>query len=1361
MIAFKNFRQYTHLVDGIRFPQDPKHPFLLVYFSENSNFINDYPRLNLRLIDFRLIAVPMTRIPRTRLTPDLRKLYTNFRLLPYSAQMKFPEGRNLILDLSQYPSAIDSTYKPRNYRQRAGVLIKNFVESSISSFTTNYNVIFLYSVDLTKDINQFVDRKIFPFLKDFKDEMLPFNTMILGMLTEGSVRYRLLIKDGQFNFERIKLYIRSVKPIDTEEETNEDVVKGTTDVINQVDQDLNPTTKDKVSHAVASYLKNKPEELDQVITGQLKDGDAARITAASILFKTSADIAKADRIASSIPLDRMRLALKAVDKTYSDQLLKPQRAISSSTDSRTTMYDTPRMVDYKSPGHVFQKRQLDFELNLKKDIINSFKVLEGQDVPLTFVDLKISDKSSNNEELKPSDLTVISITLRDKFGKLHTVDVEVPKIDINTGTFRVRGQRKCLINQIIQKPITFPNPGESKFESSYSIFRIVSRRLARENYLETFMIYRLPMLILVSFAFGFEESMKLYGISYQITSTKPDKQDIASKINDTEYIIFKNVNSNLKEQLVQSFIHGKVFAYTIDEPFGSKKYFEKLIIKMTGRLNSTFLIMSSVRNIVDPVVKQILKTDQLPTDLPLIMKYMAEKVVEGYSIERNDISNQRIRTSEVLVALIQKQILASYTVYKEQVLSGNKSASFEMSPTKVLSEFQKTELAVNMEYANPIEEMATITRLSPTGKMVSGIPDKRAIQNTARNIHPTYFGNIDPLDTPEGGNIGITQQLAIDANITSARGLIGVKEPTDKEKSGILSTSTCMVPFIENNEGARVIMISQQAKSVVPLKNPGPPAVQSGYEGILTSVLSENFIKRSPCDGKVEKVTQDKISILCKSGRKYVDITPAHLKSGSGKDTLSIFVPTVQPGNTVKEGSIIAEGSCISSGAISMGRTLCVALMPYKGYNFEDGVVINEELINDDSLTSMHGIMQEIQLNSSDKLIFIEQVGTSTVKGQPLLKKTIGELEELIQYEESEDVDISGRYFVLKSPGGRIVDIEVFSNVSDKLFPELQELIDRTNKKYGRNLAKKYTIAGETIKGVLVKFKIEQELRIRMGDKLCNRYGNKGIISLVEKSEFMPRTPFGERVDVILNPIGVIGRMNVGQLFEMYCGLISKFLAKFILESKNRSKISSMLKGVLQQLDTSKNKEYTTASMMRFNKMSSSEFARFLAGVQKTGFFPLVIPPFKSPPYQNIISVLKFLGLKSAYTLSLPEFNTKTKVPVPVGYMYISKLEHLGDLKIYARSTGPVTGKTGQPTSGKRREGGQRLGEQDTYCFISYNCSNLLAELMGPLSDDFMTRDAIISEIIQQGDAKFREPKISPARDLLNSYFKALMLERS
>ena len=132
----------------------------------------------------------------------------------------------------------------------------------------------------------------------------------------------------------------------------------------------------------------------------------------------------------------------------------------------------------------------------------------------------------------------------------------------------------------------------------------------------------------------------------------------------------------------------------------------------------------------------------------------------------------------------------------------------------------------------------------------------------------------------------------------------------------------------------------------------------------------------------------------------------------------------------------------------------------------------------------------------------------------------------------------------------------------------------------------------------------------------------------------------------------------------------------------------------------------------------------------------------------------------TGYKLFLPEYNTYTQSDVPVGYMYMYKLEHIGSLKIHSRSTGPVTGKTRQPTAGKRREGGQRMGELDTYSLISYNAPNLLAEFFGPLSDDTVTKNEIISDIIQGGSAQYREPKISPGKDLLNSYFNALLLEK-
>ena len=162
--------------------------------------------------------------------------------------------------------------------------------------------------------------------------------------------------------------------------------------------------------------------------------------------------------------------------------------------------------------------------------------------------------------------------------------------------------------------------------------------------------------------------------------------------------------------------------------------------------------------------------------------------------------------------------------------------------------------------------------------------------------------------------------------------------------------------------------------------------------------------------------------------------------------------------------------------------------------------------------------------------------------------------------------------------------------------------------------------------------------------------------------------------------------------------------------------------------------------------------------IKKSGFAPIIVPPFQTPTYKNILAAMKILKLRQGYKLYLPDYNIKTNYEVPVGYMYMTKLEHMGEAKLHARSTGPVTSKTFQPTAGKRREGGQRLGEMDTYSFLSYNATLTLSELMGPLSDDRVTQNEMVSEIIQTGQVDFKPTKTSPAKELLNAYMVGLML---
>lgn len=1367
-MKFDNIKLYSQRTNKLTFPSDKN--YMILYFSENSSFIEDFPKLNFRKNDIRNVVVPTTKVPRTYLSNDIKKAYNAYGIKAFKSSQSLP-NKNFIFDISQYLNEIDEVYDPSNYRQRSGLLISNLIRKSFLFYDNSFEKILLYSINRTSNFNRFIDSKIFPILEEIKNKDYNFDHMLLSTIGEDSSIYRLLMKDGEHDFRRIISILRGIKPLKSEEEMSEDFDDQSNEIANKADNllKLKPESKNKLKDSIYSLLQIDEDLYEKINDEKLSKSEMKNLLIKSVLYKVSGNIDRANQIADSVPDNKQDIMLNRIKDLYIDQVIPREKIKTTSDNIALELYDIIGAVDNKNPSHVFNKRHIDFETNLKNDLVNVFKVLENKDLPIKLKSFDIEDAPVKKGELNKTYYSKAKVQLEDENGNVHNIKIDIPKIDPESGTFIINGRRNCLMNQIILCPISFPKQYMSKFQSSYSSFHIWSKRTKRLKYLEIYMgSYKLPYFPVLAYSFGLDKFLKKYDIKYKTVNEKPDKSKEYVKIKEDLYIVFSNINSELKEEIIQSLKMSKLDEVESDAEFPSKEFFSDVIYHITGRTNATYLIQTNLENIVDPISKQVLMNMTLPYKLDNIMYYMSSRVVEGYVQDRNDISNQRVRGSEVVAELAQKQVLAAYTEYREQVLAGNEDAKFQIQEDKVLRDFRNSEIVIDMEYANPIEEMAVMTRISPIGKHIGGIPDKRALQGKALNVHNSYFGNIDPLDTPEGDAIGISQQLTIDAALTSSRGLFSVKELTDDENSGLLSTQTCMIPFIENNDSARVIMAANQSRQQLPLLNPEPPLIQSGYESLLTNFLSDAFVKKAPCNGKITKVEENKIEIICKdSGEKQeIDISPEHLRSGTGKNTLSIFKAKVKENQTVKKGDILAEGSGLNQGSISLGRTLLCAVMSYKGHNFEDGIVISNKLVENNSLTSLHGIQEEMEVNEKDKILDIVDIGQETEKGDFLLRKTIGEMDELLNYqdmeEEEEEYMLIGRDLTLKSPGGRIVDIEVFSNIKDseEKFPSLAKFIKKTNKKYNKPKNEKYTIRGKTINSVMIHFKIEQELPIQEGDKLANRFGNKGIISLVEKKENMPRTKDGEPVDLILNPLGIIGRMNLGQLFELYVGLISKELGKRAVELNNKTKFVALLKKVLPYLDTTKQKTISTKFINKVNSLSDKKFKQFVDEIKNSKGVPIIIPPFKGPKQAEVYNALKALGLESGYNLKLPEYNTNTTEKVPIGYMYVSKLEHIGSEKIHSRSTGPVTGKVLQPTAGKKKAGGQRVGEGDSYSLISYNALNTLQEFFGPLSDDPATKNEIISDIIEQGNAEYREPKRNESKEMINAYFTALALDK-
>lgn len=1366
MIQFKNLKQYIQSVDGIRWiSSNINNPFLLTFFSENSTFLESYPRLNIRRIDARYAAIPRMKIPVSYLNQKIINDYKRIHIMAFPAGRKPPAKQNVIFDTTIYTSLIDQKFRPKNYRTRSGTLVKYGIDNSFIIYS-NFEKVLIYSIDLTKPFDSnWVNRKFYNFLIDLKEGNIDYDHLILNTISDSGSRYRLLVKDKSYDYNRLFPLIRRLKYTDEGEEVteieDEELEKATTKITDSVKSVTSPENHEKITKIVKTYLISRPQEIEKTIVEDNPE-ENAKTALTSILYKGTNSLRKAEKISRSVPKEKAKVAVQKLNTNYIDQLLVQDKTKSLSDDYFIEVLDIPKTVGNKNPSHLFKKRAIDFEKNLKTDITNSFKTLEAKELPLKLTSIKIIDKPEKSGEINKSDISLVTVNLVDKLENNHNITIQIPKINPSTGTFKINGQTKCLTNQIVLCPISFPKKGSSKFTSSYSTFHIESKQTKKLNYLQIFIgNQKLPFLILLGLSYGLKGALDLFDITYSISNTRPtDKSKLFCKITEDSYLYFENVDSALKEQVCNS-IYGMDFSkYEINKEFGTQEYFNDLIIKLTGLTSSTYLILNNLENMVDPVSRQILINKNLPTSLDLIMKYMVIKIIEGYVEDRNDLNNQRIRGSEVIAHLIQKQINSAYTQYKQQVLAGNKKAVFSINETKTFSKFVNSEIVTTMEFANPIEEMAQLTKISPIGKGIGGIPGKESVETKMRNVHPSYYGNIDPNDTPESDNTGVIQQLSINSLMTSARGIFQVKEIDDKEGAGILSTSSVLVPFIGNNDGNRIMMACAQMKQALPLKNPEPPIVMSGYESVLTEYLSSNFVKKAPYKCKIVSITPDYIEIISQQGKKEkISIIAVHLKSGFGRDTLSVFNPVVKVGQVVQQGQIIAEGSCVKEGCISTGRTFLVGYMPYKGYNFEDGIVISESVAKQEKLTSLHALEEEILISEKDRVLFIASIGQKTEKGQPLLRKTIGELEELLGYQEDESIGVFGQEMIKKSPGGNIVDIQVYCNTDISRYKLLKDLSDRTRKTDGIAPKDKFTVTGKRIKGILIKFKIQQELNVDLGDKLTGRHGNKGIISLIEKDENMPRTPWGERLEIVLNPVGIIGRMNIGQLYELYCGLIAKDMAIRVKNSKTQQGVFNIFNKVIYELDTDPKKEFYNRFMSNLKSLNNTQFKAFFNSVVNKGFCPVLAPPFKSPSLENIISVLKLLNLESGYHLYLPEYNIKTIYKVPVGYLYINKLEHIGNLKLHARSTGKLT-KSLQPTAGKRMEGGQRFGEADTYATISYDCKYLLSEMMGPLSDDRSSQNEMISDIIQTGQTGFKETKLSLARDQLSAYFAALLLER-
>lgn len=705
--------------------------------------------------------------------------------------------------------------------------------------------------------------------------------------------------------------------------------------------------------------------------------------------------------------------------------------------------------------------------------------------------------------------------------------------------------------------------------------------------------------------------------------------------------------------------------------------------------------------------------------------------------------------------------------------------------------FGSSQLSQFMDQTNPLAELTHKRRLSALGP--GGLSRERA-GFEVRDVHHSHYGRMCPVETPEGPNIGLISSLACfskvnefgfieapyrrvdkkthvvtdevhyitadeeeqyiiaqaneplaadgtfvnervacrhgEAVLEVARERVDFMDVSPKE---VVSVGTSMIPFLENDDANRALMGANMQRQAVPLLRTQAPLVGTGME--YKAACDSGVCVLAKCAGTIVRVTGDEIIVDTDEGG--LDTYKLIKFVRSNQSTCINQRPVVYKGERVEKDQVLADGMATDGGELALGYNILVAYMPWEGYNYEDAVLLSEELPKNDIYTSIHveeyecdardtklgaeEITREIPNVSEDSTKNLDEdgiimvgadvfpgdvlVGKVTPKGETELTPEERLLRAIFGDKEREVRDTSLR--VPHGESGKVVKVRVFSRENgDELPPGVNNL---------------------------VRVYIAQKRKIHEGDKMAGRHGNKGVVSRVMRQEDMPFLPDGTSVQIVLNPLGVPSRMNIGQILETHLGWAMHEIGVQILNPDN--KLADKLKAVGYDIDT--------YGMVRPDK----------AGVH------IATPVFDGAHAEDVFEALRLAGLPDDGKTVLYDGRTGEPMDrrVTVGYTYFLKLHHLVDDKIHARSTGPYSLVTQQPLGGKAQFGGQRFGEMEVWALEAYGAAYTLQEMLTVKSDDVVGRVKAYEKIVK--GENIPEPGVPESFKVLLKELQAIGLD--
>ena len=875
--------------------------------------------------------------------------------------------------------------------------------------------------------------------------------------------------------------------------------------------------------------------------------------------------------------------------------------------------------------------------------------------------------------------------------------------------------------------------------------------------------------------FGFQKNTKINPYKYPLKNQEDEITIQLDKVNQKPVLYLLKEMGLTDLEIYRNLEHSDFFYFTKPLLINSVRFNQPLlrfdlhsnylnnISEFSRIFDSTYYRLGKVgrlkvNNRLNLKISPRIQTITYQDIFAITDKLLTLTITKTVPDDIDHLKNRRVRSvGELLQNLFRigfQRLVRKLRNQTNKVDSGH-LLSFNIVNATVREFFGSSQLSQYLDQTNPLSSLTHRRRISGLGP---GGFDRDRISFAVRDIHPSHYGRICPIETPEGQNVGLIASLTTCARVNKSgfletpfwrvlngkviktgnpiyltadvedlykiapadiatnddnyltRNVIPIRykqdfvnvTPSEVDFIAIspiqvVSVAASLIPFFEHDDANRALMGSNMQRQSVPLLLPQKPIVGTGLENQIA--LDSGMTLNAQVSGIVSSVTANKIIIKDKTGKKRTYQLQKYLRSN--QQTCINHRPIVWKGEKVSSGQILTDGPAITSSELALGQNVLIGYMPWQGYNFEDAILINERLVYDDIFTSIHIERYKIEIDrTSDR-------SEQTTKNIPNLSPS--EIHHL-----NDDGIVTVGTFV--KPGDILVG-KVISNDTSEQLPEsklLRAIFGAKAKgvkdssyrmpdgEYGRVIE---TVTFNRRTKLTYKFEkiyvfIAQIRKIQVGDKIAGRHGNKGIISRILPRQDMPFLPDGTPIDIILNPLGVPSRMNVGQLYECLLGLAG-------------DKLNSRFK------------------ILPFDEMYGLEMSRILinkklrqASIRKDESW--VFNPY-APGKMVLVD-----GRTGK------EFEN----PITVGNAYMLKLIHLVDDKMHARATGPYSLITQQPLRGKAQHGGQRFGEMEVWALEGFGAAFTLKELLTIKSDDMQGRNETLNAIVKgQQIPKFGIPE--------------------